>query len=287
MTDRSEWPVARGRTLTFGGGRVGELEIRVAGGAVNVVGTGEDAARVEITEVDGPPLIVRHEGGRLTVAYEDLPGKGFLTWLEREGRRRRAVVSVSVPAAIRLTVGVVSASAVISGIAGRAAVSGVRGGTTLVGLSGEVRADTVSGDVEAQGLSGPLRFHSVSGGLTVVESRTPRVAGDSVSGDMVVDFAPEARAVEARLGSVSGGIALRLPGRVSARVSAGTTSGAVSSAFPELAVTRGWGAGQLAGTLGAGDGVIRCTTVSGAIAMLRRPPAEYGTSAASSLRKDV
>lgn len=37
-----------------------------------------------------------HRDGNLTVAYEDLPWKGFLKWLDRKGWRRSAVVSLAV-----------------------------------------------------------------------------------------------------------------------------------------------------------------------------------------------
>lgn len=40
-----------------------------------------------------------HRDGNLTVAYEDLPWKGFLKWLDRKGWRRSAVVSLAVAVA--------------------------------------------------------------------------------------------------------------------------------------------------------------------------------------------
>ena len=286
MPRTSEWSISEDRTLTFDGEPVEELQVRVVSGLVNVVGTTESTTRVEITEVKGPPLVVRRDGGTLSVAYDDLPWQGFLKWLDRKGWRRSAVVSVSVPAGARLTVGLVGASAVVSRIAGPTDVRGVSGDTTLVGLSGKVHAETVSGDLEAQGLTGRLRFNSVSGNLTVIDHRSPQLAADSVSGDMVVDLAPSALPPELRLNTVSGEVAVRLPEGVSAEVSASTASGPVSSAFAELSAVGGWGARQLSGTLGAGAGSVRCSSVSGALALLRRPPAEYDTPA-TSLRKDA
>ncbi|WP_326596723.1 DUF4097 family beta strand repeat-containing protein [Streptomyces sp. NBC_01803] len=288
MAGKSEWSITEPRTLTFDDHRVEELSVRVVNGTVNVVGTDDPVARVEISHVEGPPLIVQAAGGRLTVAYDDLPWQGFLKWLDRKGWRRSVVVSVSVPAASRLTVGVVGASAVVSGIAGRTDVRGVSGDTTLVGLGGTVRADTVSGDIEAQALGGELRFSSVSGNLTVIDSQGPSLRGESVSGDMMLDLAPSSLPPDIRLNTVSGELALRLPEPFEARVTASTAAGGVSSAFPELRVGGGWGARQLTGTLGSGTGAVRCSTVSGAIALLRRPPAaDAGTAAASSSRKDA
>lgn len=268
----SEWSVAEPRKLTFDE-PVSELHVRIVNGTVNVVGTDEGSARLEVSEIDGPPLVVTQEGGILSVAYEDLPWKGFLKWLDRKGWRRSAVVSLAVPADTRVEVGVVGAGAVVSGIQGPSVVKGVTGDTTLVALSGPVRADTVSGNLEAQAVTGDLRFNSVSGDLTVVEGSGSSVKADSVSGSMIVDLDPEGP-TDVRLTSVSGEIAIRLPAPADADVEANTASGTISNAFEGLRVHGQWGAHKITGRLGAGTGKLRATTVSGSIALLRRPPRE-------------
>ncbi|MFG2884830.1 DUF4097 domain-containing protein [Streptomyces sp. NPDC048297] len=268
----SEWSVAEPQKLTFDT-PVSDLHVRIVNGTVNVVGTDEGAARLEISEIQGPPLIVTQEGDTLTVAYEDLPWKGFLKWLDRRGWRRSAVVSLTVPADTRVEVGVVGASAVVSGIRGPSVVKGVTGDTTLVGLSGPVRADTVSGSLEAQAVTGEVRFHSVSGDLTVVEGSGPIVRADSVSGSMIVDLDPDGP-TDIRLTSVSGEIAIRLPHPADAEVEANTASGTISNAFDDLRVHGQWGAHKVTGRLGRGTGKLHATTVSGSIALLRRPAGE-------------
>ncbi|MFI6012038.1 DUF4097 family beta strand repeat-containing protein [Streptomyces sp. NPDC051243] len=268
----SEWSVAEPRKLSFDE-PVSELQVRIVNGTVNVVGTDEGSARLEVSRIEGPPLVVTQQGGTLTVAYEDLPWKGFLKWLDRKGWRRSAVVSLAVPADTRVEVGVVGAGAVVSGIHGPSVVKGVTGDTTLVGLSGPVRADTVSGNLEAQAVTGDLRFNSVSGDLTVVEGSGPSVKADSVSGAMIVDLDPEGP-TDVRLTSVSGEIAIRLPAPADADVEANTASGTISNAFEGLRVHGQWGAHKITGRLGAGTGKLRATTVSGSIALLRRPPKE-------------
>jgi hypothetical protein len=267
-----EWSVNEPQKLTFDS-RVSDLQVRIVNGTVNVVGTDEGSARLEISEIEGPPLVVTQQGDTLTVAYEDLPWKGFLKWLDRKGWRRSAVVSLAVPADTRVEVGVVGAGAVVSGIRGPAVVKGVTGDTTLVGLSGPVRADTVSGNLEAQAVTGDLRFHSVSGDLTVVAGSGRSVRADSVSGSMIVDLDPDGP-TEVSLTSVSGEIAIRLPHPADAEVEANTASGTVSNAFEGLRVHGQWGAHKITGRLGAGTGRLRATTVSGSIALLRRPPRE-------------
>jgi hypothetical protein len=269
---KSEWSVAEPEKLDFDT-PVSDLHVRIVNGTVNVVGTDEGSTRLEISQIEGPPLVVTQEGGTLTVAYEDLPWKGFLKWLDRKGWRRSAVVSLAVPADTRVEVGVVGAAAVVSGITGTSVVKGVTGDTTLVGLSGEVRADTVSGNLEAQAVTGNLRFNSVSGDLTVVEGSGSAVRADSVSGSMIIDLDPDGP-TDVRLTSVSGEIAIRLPHPADAEVEANTASGTISNAFDGLRVHGQWGAHKITGRLGAGTGKLRATTVSGSIALLRRPPKE-------------
>ncbi|MYR38479.1 DUF4097 family beta strand repeat protein [Streptomyces sp. SID4944] len=273
----SKRTVAEPQKLAFDG-PVTALQVRVVGGTVNVVGTDEPGARLEVSAVEGPPLLVTYEDGRLTVAYEDLPWQDLLRWLDPGGRRRSAVVSLTVPAAASVEVGVVGAGAVVSGIEGRTDVRGITGDITLVGLSGAVRGDSVSGSLEAQGVTGDLRFHSVAGDLTVVDGAGASVRAESISGDMVLDVEPSAaasdRPTDIRLTTVSGEIAIRLPHPADARVEANTASGAVSNAFEDLRVGGQWGAKKITGTLGAGTGTLKATTVSGSIALLRRPLAE-------------
>jgi hypothetical protein len=267
-----EWSVTEPRKLTFDD-PVTTLHVRIVDGTVNVVGTDESSARLEVSEIEGPPLVVTQQGGTLTVAYDDLPWKGFLKWLDRKGWRRSAVVSLAVPADTQVEVGVISAGAVVSGVRGPSVVKGVNGDTTLVGLSGPVRADTVAGNLEAQAVTGDLRFNSVSGDLTVVDGSGSSVRADSVSGSMIVDLDPDGP-TDVRLTSISGEIAIRLPQPADTEVEANTASGTISNAFEGLRVHGQWGAHKITGRLGPGNGKLRATTISGSIALLRRPPRE-------------
>ncbi|WP_405794833.1 DUF4097 family beta strand repeat-containing protein [Streptomyces sp. NBC_01506] len=279
----STWEVSEPKKLTFDD-PVTALSVRIVNGTVNVVGTDETAlaeqggARLEISEIQGPPLIVTRTGSTLTIAYEDLPWQSFFKWLDRKGHRRTAVVSLTVPAGASVEVGVVGASAVVSGIKGRTDIRGVNGDTTLVGLAGRVRAETVAGNVEAQAVTGDLRFNSVSGDLTVVDGAGASVRADTVSGDMVIDLEPAGKPTDIKINTISGEVAIRLPHPADATVEANTASGSVSNAFDDLRVGGQWGAKKITGTLGAGTGQLRAVTVSGSIALLRRPPAEepYG-----------
>ncbi|WP_329040512.1 DUF4097 domain-containing protein [Streptomyces sp. NBC_00178] len=269
----STWTVAEPQKLAFDE-PVTVLKVRIVDGVVNVVGTDGPTARLEVSGIDGPPLIVTQRDGVLTVAYEDLPWQGLLTWLDRRSSRRSAAVSLAVPAGAAVEVGVVGADAVVSGIRGRTELRGISGDSTLVGLDGGVRAETVSGGLEAQNVTGDLRFQSVSGDLTVVDGAGTSVRAESVTGHMVLDLDTSPKPTDIRLTSVSGEIAIRLPHPADAKVEANTASGTVSNAFEDLRVGGQWGAKKITGTLGAGTGKLKATTVSGSIALLRRPPAQ-------------
>lgn len=269
----TEWSVAEPQKLSFDD-PVTALHVRVVNGTVNVVGTDDGSARLDVSELSGPALVVTHEDGKLTVAYEDVPWRDFLKMLDRRKWKRSAVVSLVVPAGTRVEVGAVGADAMISGITGDAEVKGVMGDTTLVGLSGTVRTETVTGSVEAQTVTGDLRFNSVSGGLTVVDGAGASVRAESVNGDMIVDLDASDRPTDVKLTSVSGEIAIRLPHPADAEVEANTTSGTVSNAFEDLRVSGQWGTKKITGRLGPGNGRLKATTVSGSIALLRRPASE-------------
>lgn len=273
-----QWTVSTPEKLTFDS-PVTRLRVRTFAGAVNVVAA-EGPARIEVSEIEGEPLRVTLDGGELTVAYDDLSWKDF-SWKSlvsfigkwQQGNRRRAVVSLAIPAGARVELGSASSDTVISGITAPVTVHTASGSTTLVRLSGPVDANTVSGSVQAQAVSGDLKVNTVSGELTVFEGSGGTIKANSVSGAVTVDLAHD-NAMDVHLNNVSGEVAVRIPAPTDAQVHANTTSGDLSNAFDELRVGGSWGAKQITGTLGKGTGKLKITTVSGSVALLRRPVAE-------------
>ncbi|QES50103.1 hypothetical protein DEJ50_22015 [Streptomyces venezuelae] len=296
------WSIAEPQKLAFES-PVKRLRVRILDGTVNVVGTDEGPARLEVSEVDGPPLHIVQTGDTLTVSYEDLPWNGsqglrewfdskpWDNWRSASGRKaweRSAVVTLTLPADAHVQIAAVGAASVVSGIRGGTELHGVSGDATLVRLAGSVLTRTVTGSVEAQSVDGDFRFRSVSGGLTVVDGSAGTVRAESLNGDMLLDLAPApaaGRPFDISLNSVSGRVAIQLPHQADARVEAGTTSGRISNAFEDLQVSSRVGSKKITGTLGEGTGTLRATTVSGAIALLRRPDA--GTAAPLSFDKKV
>jgi Putative adhesin len=259
------WTIDSPTTLDFDG--VVALRVRVVGGSVAVLATAE-RPRLDVTEVSGPPLLVTHEAGILTVSYEDLTWDGLRGWLRPQ--RHSANITITVQRDCPTQLGVVNATAVVSGVSARTSLKSVSGEIMLDGLTGSVDANTVSGNLEAQGLDGDIAFKSVSGDLTLAEGHLSRLDAKTVSGRVTadVDLAP---AGEVRVGTVSGEVAIRLPGQTSATVSLRSLSGHVHTDFDGLDSADGPSAKNVAGTLGGGSGKLSVASMSGDVAILRCP----------------
>jgi hypothetical protein len=258
----TQWTVDAPTTLDFDG--VVALRVRVISGSVAVLPTG-DRPRVDVADLIGQPLLVKHEAGILTVTYPDLTWDGLLGWLRPQPHS--ANITVMVPPECPTQLGVVSASAMVSGISAATSVKSVSGKITLDGVSGVLDAKTVSGDVEAQGLAGRVSFNSLSGDLTLADGDVERLDAQTVSGRVTADLDPGDGA-RLRVATVSGEVAIRLPAAASTRVELRSTGGRVQSEFDGLAPARAPGGSTLTGTLGAGSGQLLVTTVSGLITLL-------------------
>ena len=266
------WTVDTPTTVNFDG--VAALRVRLISGAVAVLAADEAAGKpsVDVAAVSGQPLLITHEAGILTVTYEDMTWEGLIGWLRPQ--RHTATVTITVPRDCPVQVGVVNASAVVSGMSARTSVKSVSGEITLDGITGDIDASTVSGDLEAQGVDGGIRFKTLSGDLTVADALLGQLDAKTVSGRVTADF-ELAPAGSLQAATVSGDVALRVPGGTGARIDLRSASGRVDTAFEDLITTRNPGPASVTGTLGAADGTLSVNTVSGSVALLRRnPPGE-------------
>jgi hypothetical protein len=260
----SEWTIEAPASLEFDD--VTELRVRLIAGSVAVLAT-TGKPSLEVSSIEGDPLTVTYEDRVLTVAHENLNWEGLLKWLRPQ--RHAATVTVSVPRKCRAQVGVVSATAVMSGMRARASVKSVSGGITLDGVTGDVDANTVSGAVEAQGINGKLNFNTVSGDLTLADGWLERLDVNGVSGDVTADLDLDPLG-GMRVTTVSGEVMLRLPAEADARVNLHSVSGDVRSEFAELRRSSAPASRSVSGSLGAGSGQVSVTTMSGRVMLLRR-----------------
>jgi hypothetical protein len=260
----SEWSIEAPTNLEFD--EVTGLRVRLIAGSVAVLATNGKPS-LEVSSIEGDPLNVTYQDGVLTVAHENLSWEGLLKWLRPQ--RHAATVTVSVPRKCKAQVGVVSATAVMSGISARASVKSVSGGITLDGVTGDVDANTVSGAVEAQGINGKLNFNTVSGDLTLAEGWLERLDVNGVSGDVTADLDLDPLG-GMQVTTVSGEVVLRLPAEADARVNLHSVSGDVRSEFAELRRSSAPASRSVSGSLGAGSGQVSVTTMSGRVMLLRR-----------------
>jgi hypothetical protein len=260
----TQWTIEAPTSLDFDD--VSGLRVRLIAGSVAVLAT-DGRPSLDVADISGEPLNVTYQDGLLTISHEHLTWEGLLKWLRPQ--RHSATVTVTVPRKCQTQVGVVSASAVMSGMSARASVKSVSGGITLDGVTGDVDANTVSGALEAQGINGKLNFNTVSGDLTLADGWLERLDVNGLSGDVTADIDLDPLG-GMQVTTVSGEVTLRLPAEADAQVNLHSLSGDVRSEFTELSRSSAPASRSVSGSLGAGSGHVSVTTMSGRVMLLRR-----------------
>lgn len=266
----SRWTIDEPTTLDFDG--VVALKATLITGSINVL-AGGDKPSIEISTVEGPPLTVTHEAGMLTVSHEKLL-EGVLSWIRTQ--RVKAVVTVTVPRDCPVTLNLVSADAVVTGLAARASVKSGAGNVTLDGVTGDIDVNTVAGAIEAQGVDGKVSFTSVSGDLSLAGGTVERLAARSASGRVTADV-DLAKDGSIDVNTVAGEVTLRIPENAGASVNLSSTTGRIETSFDlphqDRPVNR-----SVSGTIGDGSGRVSVTSVANSVTLLSRPePVEITT----------
>ncbi|GGM76044.1 DUF4097 domain-containing protein [Dactylosporangium sucinum] len=247
---------------------VNNLSVSLVAGRLNVVGSDEGPARVEITSIGERPVEVSVDDGTLTVWHE-FPKKwpGVLWWLF--GSRYKVDCSIVVPVGTVVELTVVSGVVIASSLRNGATVDVTSGRVTLLGIDGGVRGKVISGSVEALTLGGEVDLETVSGEIVVADSTAHRVAARTISGSVTCDLDNPPDNTDVQLDTVSGEITVRVREDSDLRVSVNAVSGHVVNAFPELDQV---GRGTVTGRLGSGTrGRLAVNATSGTISLLRRP----------------
>ncbi|MEU8342172.1 Putative adhesin [Actinomadura meyerae] len=266
----SRWTIEEPTSLDFDG--VVALRVTLIAGSVSVLASDERPS-VMVGDVEGPPLMVTHEAGMLTLTHEKL-FEGMLSWLRT--RKARAAITVTVPHDCPVSLNLVSADAVVTGMTARTSIKSASGDVTLDGVAGAIDANTVSGVIEAQGLDGTVSFTSVSGDLALAGATVERLGARTVSGRITADLDLGADGT-LEVNTVSGEVALRVPESTGAQVSLSSPAGRIKTSFPELGRQEGTLAQSVSGKLGDGGGRLAVNTVSGAITLLGRDDPEITT----------
>jgi hypothetical protein len=258
------WTVDAPKRLDFDD--VTALNVRLMAGSVAVLAS-DDPPSLVVTELKGRPLQVTQEGGELTISYESLSWEGLLGFLKP--RHDSVAVTITVPADCPIQLGVLSASAIVSGLRSGAALKGMSGDVTLDGVAGNVEAETMSGEIAARDIDGEVRFKSMSGGLVLAGGWLDRLEANTMSGQIAADVSLWAGG-GVHVSTMSGDVTLRLPEGSDARVRLQSTSGAVRSEFESLRAVKAPASHTVSGNVGAGTGRVSVSTMSGSVTLLRR-----------------
>ena len=256
------------------------LKVGLVGGQVDIVAHDEPGVRIEVHSVTGKDLRIEATDDFVEIDHPQLRWDNFLEVFRNFGNTGpKAEISVAVPRQIALTLGVVSASALISGIRSGAKLNTVSGDIIVDEAQGDFVVNAVSGDVQVRSLTGSLNANSVSGDVAV-QGSSSKTTIDTVSGDMLVDNAGDAHQIS--LNTVSGRSTIRLDPGLAANYVMRSVSGRV---LVDGVIRSGQGTGpttNFSGSTGELSGSfvdVRVNSVSGAITLLRRADADEDASA--------
>jgi DUF4097 and DUF4098 domain-containing protein YvlB len=244
-----------------------KVKVGLVAGDVSVLGHDEPYVRVEVHSITGgKDLLVQIDGDTLEIDHAQLRWDNFIEVFRSFRGSARADVTISVPRDITLKFGVVSATALVSGLTAEASVSTVSGDVVVDGLYGDLSLNAVSGELAVRNHYGKITAHTISGDITT-SGEIMRLDADTVSGDVFADVTgtPDVIAVN----TISGDVTVRLQPDVASQYRINTVSGRLQLDDSSISGVRGAYTGKY-GTLDERWLEFRANTVSGAISVLHQ-----------------
>lgn len=275
---QQKWLLDGPKTIEVDGIR--KLKVGLVAGHVDVIAHDEPVTRIEVHSVSGKDLRITADGETLEIDHAQLSWENWLDVFRnfRPGAAR-ADVSILVPRDVALKLGVVSATALVSGLHADADLSTVSGDLATDGISGDLQLNSVSGELSARNHYGKIVAHTVSGDITATGA-VLAFSSDGVSGNVYLDLADTPDLV--KINSVSGTVTARLEADVPTSYAINTVSGRLQLDDSALRVR-----GKFTGKVGVLEGRwtdFRANTVSGDISVMHvaradaAAPAETPTS---------
>ncbi|MEW2012500.1 MULTISPECIES: DUF4097 family beta strand repeat-containing protein [Microbacterium] len=264
-----KWLVQPGETRVIDLDGIRRLKVGLVGGQIDVVAHDEPGVRIEVHSVTQKELRIEARDGAVEIDHAQLRWDNFLSSFRNFGSGGpQAEVSIAVPREIALTLGVVSASALVAGLVTDAKLNTVSGDIIVDGLTGDVTVNSVSGDVQMRDLTGTLNANAVSGAITAAGAIRTAYA-DTVSGAVLIDSVGPTQNVS--FNTVSGAATLRLDEAVAAKYTLRTVSGKLSvdgidRSQSGIGSTYSGSVGELSGSFAE----VRANTVSGDVSVIRR-----------------
>lgn len=261
---QEKWLVDGEKTIDID--NVRNLKVGLVAGQVSVIGHDETYARIEVHSVSGKDLLVQVVGDTLEIDHAQWSWDNFIEVFKSFRGTARADVTITVPRDIALKFGVVSASALISGLTEDASISTVSGDVVVDGLYGDLQLNAVSGELSVRNHYGKINGHTISGDVTA-SGEIMRFTADTVSGDVFLDIkgVPD----EVRVNTVSGNITTRLEEGVAAQYKINTVSGRLQLDNSSITGVRGGYTGKY-GDLDKQWLEFKANTVSGNVSVLHQ-----------------
>lgn len=259
---QQKWLLDGPKTIEVDGIR--KLKVGLVAGHVDVIAHDEPVVRVEVHSVSGKGLRITADGETLEIDHAQLSWENWLDVFRnfRPGAAR-ADVSILVPRDVAVKLGVVSATALVSGLQEEANLSTVSGDLATDGIAGDLQLNSVSGELSARNHYGKILAHTVSGDITATGA-VLAFTSDGVSGNVFLDLAGTPDLV--KVNSVSGDVTVRLEADVATAYAINTVSGKLQLDDAALRVR-----GKFTGKTGVLEGRwtdFRANTVSGDISVL-------------------
>lgn len=260
---QEKWLVDGPKTIDIESAR--SLKVGLIGGQIDIVAHDEPGVRVEVHSVSGKPLKVSVDGDTVEIDHPQLSWDNWIEVFRSWTGRAKADVSVMVPRDIRVKLGVVSASALLSGVNEDASLSTVSGDLVIDSVSGDLSLNSVSGEITVRNHYGKIDAHSVSGDITAAGT-LHRYSSDSVSGSVMLDTVdiPD----EIRVNTVSGAVTVRLDADVPASYALNTVGGKLQVGDTAITGVNGRYTGKW-GDLDKRWTDVRVNTVGGSVNLLR------------------
>ena len=239
---------------------------------VKVTGTLDDLAKEFIFKSDGDKTLIKVKLPRNT-RHHNRDGSNLKIMVPRESKV--AFSGVATDLDVRTVEGGIDINSVsgdinINQAKGRTYINSVSGELKLREISGILEVSTVSGDLDAIVDCNKVTVSGVSADLSVTLNQIETAFLSNVSGDTLVKGALVDDG-EIKLGSVSGEAYYYVDGDLNARVSMETAPGGdiVNEYSDDKPISSFINSHNLRFTAGEGNGIIRMSTVSGNIGLLK------------------
>ena len=255
---------------------VRSVKISLVGGKIDIIGHDEPGTRVEVHSVQGKDLKVSIDDDALEIDHPQLRWDNFIDVFASFRGTAKADVSLLVPRDVALKFGVVSASALISGLVGDARISTISGDLVIDQLTGQIELNTVNGEISVSEHTGGISAHTVSGDITA-SGAISRFGADGVSGNVFLDLSGSVDTLKNN--TVSGDFTVRLDEGYAARYNVNTVSGVLNLDGSTFRSIYGKGKNFTTGALDSHFVEVLANSVSGDITTVRRAVSASGDSA--------